>query len=96
MAYVSRLDVTYDYLEQLKRGSKGLQSMAPPPRIRRSQLLNLTKPNDRISLATIAASIAIEQLSQYKRNRDSGLIKRLIARSEEPQLFLPGSDAPVS
>ena len=94
MAYVSRLDVTGKYLEQMKQSSEGLQSMAPP-RIRRSQLLNLTRANDRIALATIAARIAIEQLSQYKRNLDSGLIARLTAKSEQPGGVPEGEGGPV-
>ena len=76
MAYVSRLDTTQEYLEQLNRGSSRLQEMAPP-RIRRSRILNLTKTQDRLDLAMIAARVAIEQLSQYSRNRESGLIERL-------------------
>ena len=76
MAYVSRLDTTQEYLEQLNQGSSQLQEMEPP-RIRRSRLLNLTKTQDRLDLAMIAARVAIEQLSQYKRNRESGLIDRL-------------------
>ena len=43
----------------------------------RDLLLNLIKLNDRIALATVAARIAIDQLSQYRLNRDSGLIERL-------------------
>ena len=76
MAYVSRLDTTQDYLERLNRGSSRLQEMAPP-HIMRSRLLNLTKTQDRLDLAMIAARVAIEQLSQFKRNRESGLIERL-------------------
>ena len=78
MAYVSRLDVTHNYLEQLDRDSSCLSSIEPP-RIRRSRLLNLSKPRDRVDLAIMAARVAIEQLSQYQRNRDSGLIRRLLA-----------------
>ena len=76
MAYVSRLDTTQEYLEQLNRGSSRLQEMSPP-RIRRSRILNLTKTQDRLDLAMIAARVAIEQLSQYSRNRQSGLTERL-------------------
>ena len=79
MAYVSRLDVTHNYLEQLDRDSSRLQGINPPPRIRRSRLLNLTKTQDRIDLAIIAARVAIEQLSLYTRNTKSGLIQRLRA-----------------
>ena len=82
MAYVSRLDTTHGYLEQLNQKSIRLQGMEPP-RIKRSRLLNLTKPQDRIDLATIAARIAVEQLSQYNRNRVSGLVARLMVRHEQ-------------
>ena len=76
MAYISRLDTTHEYLEQLNQGSSRLQEMEPP-RMRRSRLLNLTNTQDRLNLAMIAARVAIEQLSQYKRNQESGLIERL-------------------
>lgn len=82
MAYVSRFDATHEYLEQMKQGSERLQNMKPP-HIRRSQLLNLTKTQDRIDLATIAARIAIDRLCRYSRNRNSGLIPRLRARNEQ-------------
>ena len=82
MAYVSRLDTTHGYLEQLNQKSIRLQGMEPP-RIKRSRLLNLTKTQDRIELATIAARIAVEQLSQYNRNRVSGLVARLMVRREQ-------------
>ena len=82
MAYVSRLDTTHGYLEQLNQKSNFVQKMEPP-RIKRSRLLNLTKTQDRIDLATIAARIAIEQLSQYNRNRVSGLVARLMVRHEQ-------------
>lgn len=82
MAYVSRLDTTHGYLEQLNQKSTHVQKMEPP-RIKRSRLLNLTKTQDRIDLATIAARIAIEQLSQYNRNRVSGLVARLMVRHEQ-------------
>ena len=82
MAYVSRLDTTHEYLEQLKQGSNRLQEMKPP-RVRRSRLLNLTKTQDRIELATLAARIAVEQLSRYTRNWNSGLIPRLKARHDQ-------------
>lgn len=78
MAYVSRLDVTHNYLEQLNQDSSCLQGLEPP-RIRRSRLLNLTRTQDRIDLAIIAARVAIEQISHYQRSRDSGLITRLLA-----------------
>lgn len=78
MAYVSRFDVKREYLEQLKQDSEHLQTMEPP-RIQRSRLLNLTKTQDRIDLATIVARIAVEQLSHYNRNKVSGLIERLRA-----------------
>ena len=54
-----------------------------PPRIKRSRILNLTKTQDRIDLATIAARIAIEQLAQYNRNRVSGLVARLMVRNQQ-------------
>ena len=82
MAYVSRLDTTHGYLKQLNQKSIRLQGMEPP-RIKRSRLLNLTKSKDRIDLATIAARIAVEQLSQYNRNRVSGLVARLMVRHEQ-------------
>ena len=82
MAYVSRLDTTHEYLEQLNQKSNLVQKMEPP-RIKRSRLLNLTKTQDRIDLATIAARIAIEQLSQYNRNRVSGLVARLMVGQEQ-------------
>ena len=80
MAYVSRFDATYEFLRELKQRSKHLQTL-PPPSIRRSRLLNLTVTQDRIDLATIAARIAIEQISQYSRGQKSGLIDRLTATS---------------
>ena len=82
MAYVSRLDTTHGYLKQLNQKSIRLQGMEPP-RIKRSRLLNLTKTQDRVDLATIAARIALEQLSQYNRNRVSGLVARLMVRHEQ-------------
>ena len=82
MAYVSRLDTTHGYLKQLNQKSVRLQGMEPP-RIKRSRLLNLTKTQDRVDLATIAARIAVEQLSQYNRNRVSGLVARLMVRHEQ-------------
>ena len=84
MAYVSRLDTTHGYLEQLNQKSTLVQRMEPP-RIKRSRLLNLTETQDRIDLATIAARIAIEQLSQYNRNRLSGLVTRLMVKHEQPE-----------
>ena len=84
MAYVSRLDTTHEYLEQLNQKSTRLQRMEPP-RIQRSRLLNLTKTQDRIDLATIAARIAVEQISQYNRNRVSGLVARLMVRHEQQE-----------
>lgn len=78
MAYVSRFDVTDEYLEQLELDSTLLQALEPP-RVRRSRLLNITNTGQRLELAMIAARIVVEQLSQYKSNRVSGLMDRLRA-----------------
>lgn len=94
MAYVIRLDTTHGYLEQLNQRSSLVQGMEPP-RIKRSRLLNLTKTQDRIDLATIAARIAIEQLSQCNRNRVSGLVARLMVRHEQPEEANSLSGVPI-
>lgn len=78
MAYVSRFDVNDTYLEQLKENSYLVQDMQPPT-VRRSGILNITNPKERIELATIVARIALEEMSQHRRNTDSGLMKRLRA-----------------
>lgn len=78
MAYVSRFDVTDEYLDQLGLDSTILQALEPP-RVRRSRLLNITNTEQRLELAMIAARMVLEELSQYKSNKDSGLMDRLRA-----------------
>ena len=74
MAYISRLKVSHKYLDQLNKDSRVVQDMVSPV-IERSALFNLTDSQSRMDLAIATTRIALEELSEYGRNKS--LLSRL-------------------
>lgn len=73
--YISRLDVSKEYLDKLNNNTTRLQE-GPHPLVKRSRSFDLTKSDHRVQFAMLAAHLLIHQMTIYKRHK--GLVKRLL------------------
>ena len=74
--YVSRLDVSDEYIEQMT-SSKHLIRVSPKPVVRRSIFTTLLDNEGRVLIAQILVQMVIEELRQYRRH--AKLVKLLTA-----------------
>lgn len=75
--YVSRLDVTQEYLDKLDKDTARLQK-GPHPLVKRSRKFELTNSDQRLEFALLAAHLLIHQMAMYKRHKE--LVRRLLGQ----------------
>ena len=73
--YVSRLDVSKEYLDKLDKDTRRLQE-GPRPLIKRSRRFDLTNTDHRVQFGLLVAHLLIHQMTMYGRQKE--LVKRLL------------------
>lgn len=64
--YISRLNISDVFLDQLIQGDEALKSH---PCVKRSRIFHLKDVEDRLEFAMVVAQLAVERLTMFNRNK---------------------------